>query len=368
MPLWGPPRSGPGVAGRPMRSMIRMRASPAPAASMRERVMPLTKKPPYPLGCTRALSCRSLAETRRSSSKPARTWRPANSPITTPNSVSIANVSAADVIASFQRIGSARRTRPTRSVTGPAPHPLRDRSWSAHYVPGTAHGVQYARLTLGLELAPQVGDEHVDGVGLAERGIAPDLLEQLVARDHQSLVAHHELEELELAGGELEQAIAAGGLVRGRVELQVADDQRRAAPRRAPAQERAQPRQQLLEVERLDQVVVGAGVEPLDARVDRVARGEHQDRHVAVGAQAAGDLDAVDLGQPQVEHDGVGLEHRGLVERLAAVGGEADVVALAAQRPAYDVADVGVVLDDQHSCPVSHRSHVRADSGPAPEI
>src|SRR3954470_7526086 len=236
MPLWGPPRSGPGVAGRPMRSMIRMPASPPPAASMRERLIPLTKRPPSPLGCTRALSCRSLAETRRSSSKPARTWRPAKRPITTPNSVRIANVSAADVIARFQRIGSARRTRTTRSITGPAPHPLRGRSWSAHYVPGTAHGVQYARLTLGLELAPQVRDEHVDGVGLAERGIAPDLLEQLVARDDEALVAHHELEQLELACGQLEHAVAARGLVGGGVEPQFADQERSAAARRAAPQ------------------------------------------------------------------------------------------------------------------------------------
>ena len=44
------------------------------------------------------------------------------------------------------------------------------------------------------------------------------------------------------------------------------------------ADQRAQPGEQLAEVERLDQVIVGAAVEPFDARLDRVARGQHQDR------------------------------------------------------------------------------------------
>ena len=45
-----------------------------------------------------------------------------------------------------------------------------------------------------------------------------------------------------------------------------------------PAQERAQAGQELLERERLDQVVVRAGVEPGDAVVDLVPRGQHQHR------------------------------------------------------------------------------------------
>ena len=51
----------------------------------------------------------------------------------------------------------------------------------------------------------------------------------------------------------------------------------------AAANQRAQPREELAEIERLHEVVVGAGVEPLDARLDRVARRDHQDRHGAAG-------------------------------------------------------------------------------------
>ena len=143
-------------------------------------------------------------------------------------------------------------------------------------------------------------------------------------------------------------AVAAHDLVRVRVQRQVGDDERRAAARRAAAQERAQPGEQLLALERLDEVVVGAGVEALDARLDRVARGEHEDRHVVGGAQAPRDLDAVELRQPEVEDHEVGVVGRGLVERGLAVAGDAHVVAVQPQRALEDLGDLVVVLDDEH--------------------
>ena len=145
-------------------------------------------------------------------------------------------------------------------------------------------------------------------------------------------------------------ALAARDLVRVGVEHQVADAQRRHPARRAAAQQRAQARQQLLALERLDEVVVGADVEALDARLERVARGQHQDRHVvAVLAQPACDVDAVEPREAEVEHDQVGQERVRLVERLHAVAGELDLVALEAQRALQDLGDLVVVLDDEHA-------------------
>ena len=119
---------------------------------------------------------------------------------------------------------------------------------------------------------------------------------------------------------------------------------RRAA---AGAQQRPDPRQQLLALEGLDQVVVGAAVEAADPVLGLGSGGQHQDRHVAVGAQAAADLDPVEPGQAEVEDDEVGDEAGGDVERLDPVGRGADLVALVAERAAQDVGDVGVVLDDE---------------------
>ena len=151
-------------------------------------------------------------------------------------------------------------------------------------------------------------------------------------------------------------AVAARDLVGVGVQRQVADAQRRHAARRAAPQQRPQAGEQLLALERLDEVVVGADVQALDARLERVARGEHQDRRVvAVVAQALGDVDAVEPGQPEVEHDDVGQERVRLVEAAHAVGGELDLVALEAQRALENLRDLLVVLDDEHANGASWR-------------
>src|SRR3954471_18929570 len=239
--------------------------------------------------------------------KSSRMRRWVSSPTATAKVHRIANVSPAEVMASRQRMG--RRS-------------------STQHVPRAADRVQQSRLAAPLELAAQVGDEHLDRVRLRERVVAPDLVEQALARDDDPLVAHEVLEQLELALGQLDLALAAAHLVGVGVELEVAGHQRGGAARRPAAQQRAHPRQQLLALEGLDEVVVGAGVQALDARLERVAGGEHEDRDVAVGAQAPGDVDAVHAGQAEVEEDEVGYVGARVGERLLAVGDEADLVAL----------------------------------------
>ena len=74
--------------------------------------------------------------------------------------------------------------------------------------------------------------------------------------------------------------------------------------RRVAAQQRAHARLELGHRERLGQVIVGTEVEAVHAVLDRVARGEHEDAdRGSAGAQSAQDLEAVDVGEPDVEHD-----------------------------------------------------------------
>ena len=134
------------------------------------------------------------------------------------------------------------------------------------------------------------------------------------------------------------------------VQREIADAQRGHAARRAAPQQRAHAGQQLLALERLDEIVVGADVQPLHARLQRVAGGEHQDRRVvAVVAQALGDVDAVQPRQTEVQDDDVRQEGVRLVEAAHAVAGELDLVALEAQRALQDLRDLLVVLDDEHA-------------------
>ncbi len=122
------------------------------------------------------------------------------------------------------------------------------------------------------------------------------------------------------------------------------------------AQQGAQPRDQLVEVERLDEVVVRAGLQSLHAVGHRVARGEHQHRYaVAVMAQPPAHLESVDVGHQHVEHHHVGAAAAHRLERLATAGRELDLVALDHQGAAQRLAHRSLVVSNQdshaHLCP-----------------
>src|SRR3954454_5070462 len=179
---------------------------------------------------------------------------------------------------------TAKPHRITRVSAAEPPASLQRIGWRlyAEYVARAADRMEESRFPTGFELPSEIRDEELDRVGDRERVVAPDLVEQLLARDDQPLVAHHVLEQLELALRQLDLARAARDLVRVGVEHQVADPQRRHPAGRPAPQERAHPRQQLLALERLDQVIVGPDVEPLHAGLERIAGGQDQDRRVVL--------------------------------------------------------------------------------------
>ena len=143
--------------------------------------------------------------------------------------------------------------------------------------------------------------------------------------------------------------VAAAHLVRVRVEREVGEAQRAAPPRLDAAQQRAQPRQQLAQRERLDEVVVGAGVEARDAVVDRVARGEHQHRRAVAGlAHAPADLEAVDAracATSSTTASGGAAARRSSASAPSAAS--CDVVALERSARSSEVAHGRLVVDDQ---------------------
>ena len=120
------------------------------------------------------------------------------------------------------------------------------------------------------------------------------------------------------------------------------------------AQQRADARQHLLEMEGLCDIVVGAGIEALHLVAPAVARGQQQHRHGAAGTPPRlQHRNAVQLGQADVEDDGViGL---GLAEVMPflAVEGAVDHVAGVGQRGRELTVEIGIVLDDEeaHSVP-----------------
>ena len=102
-------------------------------------------------------------------------------------------------------------------------------------------------------------------------------------------------------------------------------------------------------VEGLEQVVVGAPAQHLDARLGVVAGGEDEDGrgvHAGLGPDLAHELVAGHLGHHEVADDDVGMERTGPFDSLPpVVGGGHPVVG--AQRVADEVVHVDVVLDDE---------------------
>src|SRR3954451_16591747 len=161
-------------------------------------------------------SCSSLSALRATSTwKSSWICRVVSTPTITAKPHRMISVSAAEPPASRQRIG---------------------RRLYAEDVARAADRMEESRLATGFELPSQIGDEHLDRVRDRERVVSPDLVEQLLPRDHEPLVAHQVLEQLELALRQLDLAVAAADLVRVGVEREVADPERRHPARRPPAQ------------------------------------------------------------------------------------------------------------------------------------
>ena len=102
-------------------------------------------------------------------------------------------------------------------------------------------------------------------------------------------------------------------------------------------------------LERLADVVVGAGLEA-DHDIDRVGTGgQHHDRHRRGPADLAGDLETVHPGQHDVEQDKVDRRGRRVesVQAGTTVGGGLDREPGVAQPDRRDLADRRVVLDEQ---------------------
>ena len=117
-------------------------------------------------------------------------------------------------------------------------------------------------------------------------------------------------------------------------------------------------------VMRLDQVVVGAGIEPGDALLDAVARREDQERQLeAALAPAAQPHHAVATRQAEVQHDRIERLRRRAPRRPGAVAEPVDGVAELTQAGGQRVTEQDIVLDDQqtHDIPAPVRRKMRTD-------
>ena len=192
------------------------------------------------------------------------------------------------------------------------------------------------------------GDAH--GVGERVRVLVPRPLQQLFGADDTAFGGDEHLEHGELLAGQRDVAAVAVDLAAERIQPQAGDLSHRRPVVGAPAVERSEPEHELLELERLGEVVVGAELEPGGLVVEPVGGGEHEDRHAAAGGDDAfGDLVAGGPGDVAVEDgDVVGVDAQQLQSGVA-VTGDVGRDRLQAQAVADGFRHVGLVLDDQHA-------------------
>jgi hypothetical protein len=125
----------------------------------------------------------------------------------------------------------------------------------------------------------------------------------------------------------------------------------------APAVERSETKHELLEVERLGEVVVGAEPEPGSLVVEPVGSGEHEDRHAAAGDDdALGDLVTGGPGDVAVEDGDVVVVDAQQLQSGRAVTRDVCRDRFQAQAIADGFRHIRLVLDDQHT----HASILRA--------
>ena len=204
------------------------------------------------------------------------------------------------------------------------------------------------------ELLPQRRHVHIEHLSRAVPVLVPGALEHLLAADHPARVAGQALQDGELLGSHGDLVPVHADLVRAQVhgERAVLQDLGVAGRLLAAAENGPDPGQQLLQPERLDQVVLGALVEGQHAVGFLAPRRHDDDGRVAGPAQSPADLHAVHVGQAEIEQENVGDRP---VERRLSGRDAAGLVAGPGQAADQLSGDTRVVF--HHEDPAETRVH-----------
>ena len=184
------------------------------------------------------------------------------------------------------------------------------------------------------------------------RAAAPDALEELVARQHPTLLTGKRVDKAKLGRRELcARAVHVRLDVVG-IEAKLLDDDLVAAPGLGVAHPAAggylHPRRELLQRERLDEVVVGADLERVHAVVLRPPRGDDDDRCAdPLRPRLLDDAPTVDPGKHEIEHADVRALVAEAGEPGLAVGHADGVEARRLEVSRHPARDDVVVLDYQ---------------------
>ena len=243
-----------------------------------------------------------------------------------------------------QRTGSAARSA----------HRARRKHESLVGVEGVAdaaHGANDIGATAGVQGLAQTKDVNVDRSGLDVDVAPPYGVEKPLARKHAARVLHQDLEQAELGRSQPDRAPFARDPVRGQVHDDVAVAQTLVGVGgTGAAQDRADPRVQLLWREGFGHVVVGARVQSANPIGFLSARRQHdhgKPARVLLLADLTADLDARELGQHPVENHEIGWFLLHQQQRLLSVVRDGGTVSLALEVVADHLDQRLLVLDQK---------------------
>src|SRR5262245_12038705 len=178
-----------------------------------------------------------------------------------------------------------RRSAPERAVDPGHDRPLRRAALllfrpNDEFVTDAMNRDDVARVTWSLfDLLTQLGDVHVDRSGEREAAVAPDRIEQLVARDYFASMFDEIFQDVEFSRRDFDRRpglrhFELFEIDRDHAEMELFG---RFALAMSAAQERLDPGHQFHEAERLGHIIIGADLQP-DHFVDLLAAGgEHDD-------------------------------------------------------------------------------------------
>ena len=175
--------------------------------------------------------------------------------------------------------------------------------------------------------------------------------EQIPPGDHLARVAGQVVQQVELALAEVKFHAVESGLMGARVQPKAADLKwlggvLGAVPFRTP-QDRPDPGIDLVRPERLDHVIICAGIQRPDDFGLVVTRGDYQHSHRADGTDHAQRLLPAEVGQPKIEEHGIGRRLENLLQRGRCRGCAGDRMAAFRQGTNQRVPDGGIVLYQQ---------------------
>lgn len=162
--------------------------------------------------------------------------------------------------------------------------------------------------------------------------VLPDLVDKRLPRKDQTHVYHQALQQIEFHRGQVHLVPAHGTDPPVPIELYFVDGKHPAARlARWPAKDRLDSRGQLTDIEWLCQVVIRTQLQPQDLVGRAIEGGQHQDGSIAPGAQALEHLEAVNIGEHDVEDDKLERPAHQFRQCFAPTAGDFDLVAVLAK-------------------------------------